>query len=230
MPKGIPKTAAGGHRDEEYPDDGVLRETTGPRRQRAVAKTKVPAVRRYDFDPEMHNLQYDHPDLYKGGHTPEKKVQAIVCYMITGSASQASKMCGVPAGTILTWRKNSAWWPVLTQQIKKDRDEELDLKITQTLHKAADEIADRLENGETRVNFKTGDQYRVPVTAKDLTGILHKGYMVRALGRGDPTSRVEKLSTEERLRRLSDEFQKFSNARDVTEETEITIFPDQEAS
>lgn len=228
MPKGIPKQAPGGNRDDEYPEDGVLRETV-PKRQRAVAKTKNGyRGRKKDYDPDQFDLEYDHPDLYKGGYSPEKKVQAIVAYMISGTFAQAERMCGVPQATISTWKRESAWWPALTSQISKHRNDELDIEFTNILHKTTDSVMDRLENGDEFYDAKSGELYKKQVTSTNLAKILSVTYSNRALLRGDPTSRVEKISTEERLSRLSNEFKKFSTAKDVTAQTVITKEEDTE--
>ena len=225
MPKGIPKQAPGGDRDEEYPEDGVLRKVA-PKRQRAPRK----GVRTKDsyngrlkpYDPDQFDLEYDHPDLYKGGYSPEKKVQAAGAYMICGTYAMAEKISGVPAQTISSWARESAWWPAITAEMKKERNQELDVELTKTVHLANETLQDRLENGEEFFDSKSGEMKRRKVSATAAAKALSVAYANRALLRGDPTSRVEKISTEERLSRLGQEFQKFSKARDVTDEVIVT--------
>ena len=78
------------------------------------------------------------------------------------------------------------------------------------------EILDRLENGDIKpMKGKDGIQYvSHPVTARDAAQVASLMADKRALMRGDPTSRVEKTSTD-RLVELAKEFEKFASAKTI---------------
>ena len=89
----------------------------------------------------------------------------------------------------------------------EDGEEELDSKLTDIIMVGTEQLRDRLENGNVKYDGKTGQLYRQPLTsgelAKDTIGIM---FDKRALLRGDPTSRIEKTSTDETLRLLANKF------------------------
>jgi hypothetical protein len=73
----------------------------------------------------------------------------------------------------------------------------------------ADKLEDRVRNGNIKLNPKTGELNRIPMTsgelAKDAVGIP---YDKRALMRGDPTSRTEKVDPKAMLEDLAKQFKK----------------------
>lgn len=165
--------------------------------------------------------RFDHPDLYKSSkYTPADKIAAVTAYMVTGNTKKATKYCGVPSSTIDQWKKTE-WWATLTQQVKKEKNDELDAQLTAILHMALDETIDRLENGDTYHNTRTGESYKMPINSKVLVSITDRLFDKRQLLRGDVTSRSEKVSTDQKLAKLKQQFEQFSNAKDITGESEV---------
>lgn len=167
------------------------------------------------------DVRFDHPGLYKshGGYTPADKIAAVTAFMVTGSSTQASKYCGVPQQTIQGWRKTE-WWHQLTQQVKKEKNDELDSQLTAVLHEAVGAALDRVLDGDTHYDSKTGQQYKMPVKGKDLAAMTAMLFDKRQLLRGDVTSRTEKVSTDARLSKLKAQFEKFSNAKEISGQAE----------
>lgn len=162
------------------------------------------------------STKFDHPDLYKSGkYTAADRIAAVVAWMVTGNIYKAEKYCGVSADTIARWKRESEWWPVLTQQVKKEKNDELESMMTGILHQSLGEVMERLNEGDTFYDSKTGDTYKLPVKAKDVAFIANYLFDKRQLLRGDVTSRTEKISTEQRLGKLKEQFEKFSNATEV---------------
>jgi len=142
----------------------------------------------------------------------EDRILAATYFAITGSSLKAATHMAavgspVPAATIRDWKNNAVWWkPVLTA-VRKAKQEELDSKLTDIIMVGTEQLKDRLEHGNVKYDTKTGEFYRQPLTsgelAKDTIGIM---FDKRALLRGDPTSRIEKTSTDETLRLLANKF------------------------
>ena len=82
-----------------------------------------------------------------------------------------------------------------------------------------DEIQDRLQNGEAILDRKTGEVKRKPVSMRDANIVANTMTDKRQLLRGKPTSRSEKLTVDDRLSKLAEEFKRFAAAKDVTEES-----------
>lgn len=167
------------------------------------------------------DTRFDHPDLYNSPkYTAADKIAAVTALMVTGNTNRASKYTGIPYQTLLKWQKTE-WWLTLTQQVKKEKNDELDAQLTAVLHEATDAVMDRLKEGDTHYDTKQGTTYKMPIKGKDLAIITSALFDKRQLLRGDVTSRSEKVSTSDRLNKLKAQFEQFSNAKDISAEAEV---------
>lgn len=165
------------------------------------------------------SLEIELSDLYttQSKYTPEEKVQAVMAYVLSGKASYASRNLKkynglhIPERTIRNWRQNALWWEDVYAECKKQKQEELDGAFTSFLHQTIEQISERISNGDTIYDRKTGEFIKVPMTGRDMAVTLGIIFEKRQLLRGDPTSRVEKTSEAERLNKLETNFKKFAN-------------------
>lgn len=151
----------------------------------------------------------------RGWYSDALKMKVACTYALTGNSRRTSEMTKVPEGTIRAW-KSTEWWHEIMSRIREEQNEELDAKLTKLVDKALDAVNDRLENGDYVYNAKTGSLSRKPVSMKDLAIVTAITVDKRQLLRGEPTSRVEKVSENEKLSRLQQEFRKFSEAKEIT--------------
>jgi hypothetical protein len=149
-----------------------------------------------------------------GWYSDAKKMEAACTYAVTGNARRVSELIKVPEGTIRAW-KTTEWWHEVMSRIQQDQNDELDTKITKNIDKAVEAVQDRLEHGDYVYNAKTNELVRKPVNAKDLSIVAAVMVDKRQLLRGQPTSRVEKVSENEKLTRLAAEFKKFAQAKEI---------------
>ena len=92
--------------------------------------------------------------------------------------------------------------------MKKERQKELDTLLTNTIHKAVEDLNDRLSYGDYKLDAKTGELHRVPIGAKDIAVTLAIIYDKRALIRGEATAiRQESKAT---LESLENKFKQFA--------------------
>jgi hypothetical protein len=84
--------------------------------------------------------------------------------------------------------------------------DQLDAELTGIISKATSEIVDRLENGD-EVLDKNGNTRRKKLSSRDLTMVLAILFDKRALIRGDPTSRTEKITSEATLDKMITKFE-----------------------
>lgn len=141
-------------------------------------------------------------------YTAEEKIE--VCqYWMSGLASRAIEpYVNIPAATIRYWMQQP-WWKELLKELRKAKNEELDNKLSRIIDKSADALIDRIENGNFKVNPRTGDLERIPLTSSELSKDgLGIPFDKRALTRGDATSRVvkEEASPEKLLEQLAEQF------------------------
>jgi transposase-like protein len=128
--------------------------------------------------------------------TAEDKLCAVMAYLVTGGnstkAAEMSAVADLKPATIRQWKKRGNWWPEAEAHAKALLQKDLERSYTKMLHRTEAEIFDRVEKGDV-VIAKDGSQVRKPMTGKDLIyvhGVIHDK---RAMIRGEPTSRTEKI-------------------------------------
>lgn len=161
------------------------------------------------------SVHFDHSELYSGKCSKQKKIEAAVAYVFSGSANKAAQAIGVSKPTILAWKNKSDWWPYLIAHLKEQHDEDLEARTTNILTKALDSVEDRIANGDQIMNYKTGEMEYKPISGKDLTIIFGTLYDKRQLMRREPTAIADNTSEDQRLRQLAEEFAKFTQARTI---------------
>ena len=154
-----------------------------------------------------------------GWYSDDQKTEVVALY-VSGvtDAEDLSKFTHVPASTIQRWRGED-WWTELSEKIHTTIDQDVVARQTEIVELALDEIQDRLQNGEAILDRKTGEVKRKPVSMRDANIVANTMTDKRQLLRGKPTSRSEKLTVDDRLSKLAEEFQRFAAAKDVTAES-----------
>lgn len=153
-------------------------------------------------------------------YSEKEKINACCVFAVSGNSRRTAELTKIPEATIRQW-KQSHWWNDVTTRIYSEQDEELSGKLTKLVDKAVDEINDRLEDGDYVYNPKLDKIIRKPINAKDVAGIAVMAVDKRQLLRGQPTSRTESVSQDQRLKALADEFKKFSKAKEVKQDLSI---------
>lgn len=179
-------------------------------------------------DDEVYKNNFDLKELYdpRSPWTPEQKLGAVLAYIITGTSRGVFLHTGIPAGTVRRWKHKAAWWPDAVSQMRKRKQDEVDSKLTGALDRIIDNLMDRVDNGDVVMN-KDGGQERKPIAGRDLAIIMGVTFDKRALMRGDATSRVEKVTTNDTLKLLESRFVKLSQQIEgKTVEGEATIIED----
>lgn len=162
-----------------------------------------------------------------GWYSDAKKMEVACTFAVSGNSARVAEITKVPEGTIRAW-KQTEWWHEIMSRIHQEQNEELDAKLTKLVDKAVEHINDRLDNGDYIYNAKADKLIRKPVNVKDMAIVTAITLDKRQLLRGEPTSRVEKVSENEKLVRLAEEFKKFAAAKQI-ESTALTIEEEQYA-
>ena len=146
----------------------------------------------------------------------DARIQAAIAWLITGSSEEAGALCNIPARTIRDWM-GKVWWEEVLAEAKGIKQKELDALWTGLIHKSTTELRNRLDKGDPLMT-KTGEIKFMPVKAKDLAIITSIAVDKRALLRNQPTSRVERITIEEKLNRIGSKLQEIDEAeRNTTE-------------
>lgn len=160
---------------------------------------------------------------HRGDWYPDdKKIEAATLFAVTKSVTQVSKLSGIKESLIRRWR-TEPWFLNIVNQVVYEKNELLDSKITDILEKCTELIWDRLTNGDVRVNWKTGEEYVIPLDARGLALVYGIMFDKRQLLRGEATSRHEVTNSDHRLAALKAEFEKFSQATTINPQPEGLI-------
>lgn len=187
---------------------------------RAKKKLVCNNTRGYIKEDWEDKIPYTHPALFGPGYPPDLKINACMAWVLTGSPKRAERMTGVPAQTISAWKRNATWWPEVELGCKANLQSELEGKYTHLMHLMVDEAIDRVENGDIKYDSHKDKYVEVPISAKDLASMSAIFFDKRALMRGDPTSRTEKVSTDAILGHLKEEFKRFAQAKTIDSKPE----------
>lgn len=142
-------------------------------------------------------------------YTIEQKVQLIVEYILSGSLSQACERTNIAFSSAIAWRERALWWSDVVEKIRKEKQDELDGKITFVMNKGVEEVLDRIENGD-EVFDKDGNKRRKKVSLRDLTTSLGILFDKRANIRGDSYGKGKSGSKEELLEEMKRKMEEFA--------------------
>lgn len=159
------------------------------------------------------------------GHWPEtKKVEALTYWLATKNLTETSMTTGVPYETLQKW-KASDWWKDKQKQLEGDELDQLDKKLSKAVDRALDNLIDRIENGESMYDPRTGEVRKVPAKLRDLNVAFNTVLDKRQLLRKQPTKIVEQQTTATQLQNLAQQFAQFvtgkpqqENIKDVQSE------------
>jgi hypothetical protein len=121
-------------------------------------------------------------------YTDEQRREAVAQYVVLGNWRKVAEATGIPQRTLGDWSKQP-WFHTLFAEVRAEKGAELDGQLTRIIHKATDQLIDRLENGDPVLI--SGEIRRKPVSARDLAMVAAIVYDKRALLRDDPTSIVK---------------------------------------
>lgn len=186
-------------------EEQILPDTPYPRVEQAYPAAEVDVTGR-------ESNTYDLTSLYssRAKYTADEKLSAVLAYVMTGSVRGVVRLTGFKQQVISDWKNNSSWWPDIYRDIKKQKQEEVDGTLTSIIHASAGGLMDRIQNGD-EVLDKNGDFIRRKMSGKELAWVMGVTYDKRALLRGDPTSRTEKVDQKALMQELQGKFEKMAS-------------------
>lgn len=144
------------------------------------------------------------------GYTAFQRIDALFAYLVEGSVRAAARLCGTSEGTMLGWAQTS-WWKGALAKIRDIKQDELDSQYTKIIDRTINEISDRIDNGDERLD-KNGQHVRVKISGKDLMLIGAMAFDKRALIRGKPNHISERVITvHDRNKILATQFRKIGH-------------------
>lgn len=136
-------------------------------------------------------------------YSESQKRAAVRACITEGSLAKGGAHVGIPWETIAGWKHRfPEWWTKLYAEISLELlsglTEASQHKALKLRERLLDLLAERVENGESKLNVKTGQVVLVPVGMSDLT----KAFAVLG-GRAESGPKVAEVSEEARMLELT---------------------------
>ena len=101
-------------------------------------------------------------------YTLEDRHRAAASLISCCNSIAASRECGIPASTIRGWRQHDLPFQEICQELMAEIGESMKFRYAQIIEASADELLDRIQNGDPVMDRTTGEITRIPVKARDL--------------------------------------------------------------
>lgn len=142
------------------------------------------------------------------------KIEAATLWAVTKDIEKVHKITTIPRWAIRRWMKEP-WWDNVVNNVRKEQNELLDAKLTGVIHTAVDLIEDRIVNGEIVKDRKTGEEKREPVNVRTATYAMETTFRQRQLLRGEATQITSPETTDSKLAKLKEQFEKLAASKQV---------------
>jgi hypothetical protein len=144
-------------------------------------------------------------------YSDEDRRRAVAYFVVLGDCEKVSQAVGIPARTLRDW-KNSQWFSELVAEVRREKDAELDAQFNGAIHAAAEQLFDRINNGDFAI--VGGKLHRKPMAGRDLAVTAAILFDKRQLLRNQPTI-ITGDSPDNKLARLAEMLQRLAGAREI---------------
>lgn len=152
----------------------------------------------------------------------EKRLEAVATYIALGSMAETSRVVGIPVQTLWSWQQRKTWWADMEKMLRAERNNVTATKLGSIVENTLTAITDRVANGDTIYDMRSGEFHRIPVSAAALNKIastlldrrilLEKMQVVKQEDEVDSTQKLEK-----QLSKLAGAFSDFVLSRQKEE-------------
>lgn len=142
------------------------------------------------------------PKKVPGGAThwdEKKKIEVLQAYILLGQLRMAAATCGVPEPTVKVWRQ-SQWWKDMEYELRRSSKIQLSTKLNEIVGKAAEQLKDRVENGDFIYNPRTKEFTRKPISAEHANRIVAN--QIDRMQAIDKSAHAEKIDPDDIKARL----------------------------
>lgn len=172
------------------------------------------------------------PDSYENGRDQprggwwddKKKFEAVSTYLAAGTLELTSAITNVPVQTLRSWKRTD-WWRTYLEELQYEDNIQLDSKLEKILNKSLDAVMDRVENGDTIYDPRTGKQIRIPAKLRDVqkvtTDLIDKRQLLRKVHK--PREEKSEQVTTDHLVQLAQAFAQFANKNKEPPAKEVNI-------
>ncbi len=95
-----------------------------------------------------------------------QKVEAVTTYLALGNLALTAASLKIPEGTLRMW-KATVWWKELQDELSLQEDLQLSERLKRIIDGALTAVDDRVRNGDSIWDSKSGSLVKKPIAAKD---------------------------------------------------------------
>lgn len=149
-----------------------------------------------------------------------KKIEIATMFAVTKNYKKTAELAQVPE-TLVKKLRQEVWFDQVMAKVQFQQNEALDAKLTEVVHKAAETLLDRLEDGEYVKDKESGQISRIPIKSDSAARILDSAAKQRQLLRGEATSRSESTTESDRLSKLKEQFENLARSKKINPTNEV---------
>jgi len=153
------------------------------------------------------------PDTYQNRYSDAFKLSVVSTYLQTGrNLLMTSRLVGIDKKNLYLW-KQTDWWKEFEQDLIDQSYQQTNNKLQQVLDKSLNELMDRLHNGDTILDSKTGKLRKVPMKGREVNRIVNDNITKQVLLNNIQKEKVQKkneTTQQDRLLKLAEEFAKIA--------------------
>lgn len=153
-----------------------------------------------------------------------QKIDAATAWAVVRDYKKVQILTGIPLAVLKNWSQEP-WWDNIIHKVVKEKNDELDGRLTEAIHKVVDLIVDRIDNGELYPAGKDEEgnvvYERIPLKVRDAILAFEAVFNKRQLLRGEATSRSETISEERKLQTLKENFERLAKSKGINANGEI---------
>jgi hypothetical protein len=143
-------------------------------------------------------------------YTDKQRRQAIGAFVILGNYQATANEVNIPYTTVFGWGQKE-WWLNALEEVRREKADELDVQVSNSITKALKSVDERLEHGDAYVLKDGGTAYK-PVSARDSATVFGIMYDKRALMRNMPTS-ITQSTDSAKLLKLQEKFEELASSK-----------------
>jgi len=147
-------------------------------------------------------------------YTHDIKHAFIANYLVKGNCKAVAISMGLPVKTCDSWLRTE-WGEALIAKLQDEKDAELDAIHTNIIHAAQEQVIDRIENGDFKLD-KNNEIIRLGMDGKALATVAAITFDKRQISRNLPTS-INSSMDNAALNKLQQQFQQLSKQSKVIE-------------
>jgi hypothetical protein len=168
---------------------------------------------------DTHLQRVNNPEKISQFYSDKVKLNTVATYISTGGNNRlTAELCGLDERRVRAWRTTN-WWKEFEEELRNQELLDTNQKLKQVLDKSLNLVMDRLENGDTILDSKTGTLKRVPMKGREIHRVsmdtLDKKILIEKLNMTKQQAKTVETQ-KDKLLKIAEEFAKIATGKSAT--------------